>query len=75
MLSKIDLTLVPDQPSLNAASCASSSPNPSIKPFTNGKSKLMAAPLSKPHRVGGEYRISGELEEDGGDDESSLFAE
>jgi len=69
------LTFVPDQPSLKAASCASSSPNPSINPLTNGRSRLIAAPLSSPHIVGGEYRISGELEDDGGDGESSLFAE
>lgn len=72
---KDKLTLVPDHPSLKAASCASSSPKPSINPFTNGRSRLIAAPLSNPHIVGGEYSISGELEEEGGDGESSLFAE
>ncbi len=66
---------MPDHPNLKAASCASSSPKPSIKPLTKGKSRLIAAPLIKLHIVGGEYKISGELEEDGGEGESSLFAE
>lgn len=68
------LTFVWDHPSLKAASCASNSPNPSMSPFTKGRIKLMAAPLRRPQIVGGEYRISGELEEDGGDGDDSLFA-
>ena len=70
------LTRVPPQPNLKAASCASSSPNPSINPLTNGNNKLIAAPRSKPQKVGGEYRIKGEDEDDGGegDSESSLLA-
>lgn len=35
----------------------------------------MAAPRSRPQNVGGLYNISGELEDEGGDDESSLLAE
>jgi hypothetical protein len=69
-------TFVPDHPNRKAISCAKSSPKPSISPLTNGRNKLIAAPLTKPHIVGGEYNISGEL--DGGDDvggsESSLLA-
>lgn len=71
----IEPTFVPDHPNLKAASCASNSPKPSINPLTKGKRRLIAAPLINPHMVGGEYRISGELEEEGGDGESSLFAE
>jgi hypothetical protein len=42
----------------------------------NGNSKLIAAPRSKPHRLGGEYKIiGGGLEEDGGDMESSSLPE
>lgn len=65
---------MPPQPNLKAASCANSSPNPNIKPLMNGKSRLIAAPLNKPHNVGGEYKIIGEFEEDGGGegDSSSL---
>ena len=66
-------TFVPDHPSLNAASCANSSPNPSINPLTNGNSRLIAAPRSRPHIVGGEYNIIGDLEEEGGEGERSLF--
>lgn len=45
----------------------------------NGNIRFMAAPLSKPHTVGGEYNIRGELEDDGGEgdeeaEEDSLFA-
>lgn len=47
-------TFVCAQPSLNAASCANNSPNPSMSPFTNGNNKLIAAPLNKLHNVGGE---------------------
>jgi hypothetical protein len=47
-------TLVPDQPNLNAASCASNSPNPNIKPLMNGSRRFIAAPLRSPHTVGGE---------------------
>ena len=69
-------TLVPLHPSLNAASCANSSPNPSIKPLMNGSIRLIPAPRSKPQNVGGEYSINGDEEEDGGDgdEDSSLFA-
>lgn len=35
----------------------------------------MAAPLKRPQKVGGEYSISGELDEDGGEGESSLLEE
>ena len=66
---------MPDHPNLKAASWAKSSPKPSIRPLTNGSSKLIAAPRSSPHIVGGEYRIMGELEADGEEGESSLFAE
>jgi hypothetical protein len=73
---QIKLTFVPPQPSLKAASCANSSPNPSIKPLINGRSRLIAAPRNKPHKVGGEYNIIGELEEeDGGEGESSSLPE
>ena len=48
-----DLTLVPPHPSLNAASCANNSPNPSIKPLTNGNTRLIAAPRSMLKNVGG----------------------
>lgn len=66
-------TFVPPHPNLNAASCANSSPNPNISPLINGSSKFIAAPLSRPHNVGGEYKIIGELEDNGGDgDRSSL---
>ncbi len=42
----------------------------------NGRSRLIAAPLTKPHNVGGLYRIiGGELEEDGGDGERSSLPE
>jgi len=68
-------TFVPDHPSLKAASWAKSSPKPSIRPFTNGNSRLIVAPRNRPHIVGGEYKIRGELEEDGGEGESSLFAD
>lgn len=73
MQKEVSLTFVPDQPNRNAASCASSSPSPSIKPLTKGSSKLIAAPLSRPQNVGGVYSISGELEDDGGEGESSLL--
>jgi hypothetical protein len=46
-------TLVPDHPSLNAASFATNSPNPSIRPFTNGSKRLIAAPRTRPQSVGG----------------------
>ena len=48
-----NLTLVPPHPSLNAASCANSSPNPNIKPLTNGNTRLIAAPRSMLKNVGG----------------------
>jgi len=40
----------------------------------NGSSRLIAAPRIRPQRVGGEYRMRGELEDEGGDDESSWLA-
>ena len=69
-------TFVSAHPNLNATSCANSSPKPSISPFMNGNIRLMPAPLMRPQIVGGEYRIKGELEEDGGEGEgdSSPFA-
>lgn len=60
-------TFVPPHPNLKAASCANSSPNPSMSPLMNGKNRLIAAPLAKLQNVGGEYRISGELDAEGGD--------
>jgi hypothetical protein len=66
-------TFVFDQPNLNAISFANSSPNPSISPLTKGSNKLIAAPRSNPHTVGGEYRIRGELDEGGDEDDISLF--
>ena len=66
------LTFVPDHPSLKAASCASSSPNPNINPLTNGSNRLIAAPRIKPHIVSGEYSIIGDLEEDGGEGDKSF---
>jgi len=39
-----------------------------------GKIRLIAAPRRRPHMVGGEYSIKGELEVDGGDGEVSLLA-
>jgi len=70
-------TFVPDQPNLNANSCASSSPKPSIIPLTKGRSRLIAAPLNIDHTVGGLYMMTGASpllfdedcggEEDGGD--------
>lgn len=62
-------TFVPDHPNLYAASFATNSPNPSIKPFTKGNSRFMAAPLINPHRVGGLYKIMGEEDEEGGEEE------
>jgi hypothetical protein len=42
----------------------------------NGRSRLIAAPRTKPHNVGGEYRIiGGELEEEGGEGERSSLPE
>ena len=67
---------VPPHPSRNAASCAKSSPNPNISPLINGKSKLIAAPRRSPQSVGGLYSIiGGELEEEGGEGESSSLPE
>lgn len=63
-------TLVLLQPNLNAASCANSSPKPSMRPLTNGKTRLMAAPRNILQNVGGEYRIMGEDESDGGSSDS-----
>lgn len=75
LLPNIQHTFVPPHPSLNAASCANSSPNPSMSPLTKGKNRLIAAPRNKPQIVGGEYKIIGELDDDGGDGESSSGAE
>lgn len=66
--------MVPPHPNRNAASFATNSPNPNINPFTNGRIKFIAAPRSRPHSVGGEYRISGE-ELEGGDEEGDGSAE
>src|SRR5436305_11896258 len=68
------LTFVPPHPNRNAASCANNSPNPNINPLMNGSNRLIAAPRTRPHNVGGEYRIRGELEDDGGDGDKSWFA-
>lgn len=38
-----------------------------MSPFTNGKNRLIAAPLAKLQNVGGEYRIRGELDVEGGE--------
>ena len=66
-------TFVPDQPSLKATSFANSSPNPSINPLTKGSNRLIAAPLSSPHAVGGVYSIIGRLGGDGeGEGESDM---
>lgn len=46
------LTCMVPHPHLNAISCANNSPNPNIIPFTNGNSKLIAAPLAKLQNVG-----------------------
>jgi hypothetical protein len=35
----------------------------------NGNSRLIAAPLTRPQSVGGEYKINGELDDDGGEGE------
>jgi hypothetical protein len=59
---KAILTLVPPHPSLNAASCANNSPNPNIKPLTNGNTKLIAAPRSMLKNVGGLYSMRGDEE-------------
>lgn len=73
--ARVRHTFVFDHPSLNAISFANSSPNPNINPFMNGNNKLIAAPRNSPQMVGGEYNISGELDDDGGDEEdNSLFA-
>lgn len=42
----------------------------------NGRSRLIAAPRTKPHSVGGLYRINGgELEDEGGEGERSSLPE
>jgi hypothetical protein len=43
--------------------------------LTNGSRRLIAAPLNSPQIVGGLYSINGELDEEGGEGESSLLAE
>lgn len=68
-------TLVPLHPNLKAASCAKSSPKPSIIPLIKGRNRLIAAPRMMPNRVGGWYRTSGGELEDGGDVEMSSPAE
>ncbi len=65
---------MPDHPNLYAHSFATNSPKPNIKPFTNGSSKLMAAPLTRPHSVGGLYSIMGAEDDEGGDEDGSRFA-
>lgn len=72
----IQHTFVPPHPNLKAASCANSSPNPNIKPLTNGSNRLIATPRSIPHRFGGVYSIrGGDIDEDGGEGESSSLPE
>lgn len=68
-------TLVLLQPSLYAASCANNSPNPSINPFTNGRNRLMAAPLNMLQNVGGWYKIIGDDESEGGSSDESFELE
>lgn len=69
------VTLVPDQPNLNAASFATNSPKPSMRPFMKGRIRFIAAPLNSPHSVGGLYSINGDEDEDGaeGDAERGLL--
>jgi hypothetical protein len=57
-------TFVPLHPNLHAASFATSSPNPSINPFTKGSSRFIAAPRRRPQIVGGLYRIKGVSEDE-----------
>lgn len=64
-------TLVLLHPNLNAASCANSSPNPSIMPLTKGRKRLIAAPRRIDQKVGGWYRMTAGDDEDGGDVEMS----
>ena len=40
-------------------------------PFTKGKNKLMVAPRTRDHSVGGWYRITAGDDDEGGDAESS----
>lgn len=63
-------TLVPPHPNLQAVSCAINSPNPNIRPLINGKNRFIAAPLNILQKVGGEYNMSGEEEDDAGSSES-----
>ena len=51
-------TRVPLHPSLNAISWAKSSPNPNISPLMNGRTKLIAADLTIPMKVGGLYSVT-----------------
>lgn len=67
-----EITLVPPHPSLNAISCAKSSPNPSISPLINGKTRLIAALRSRPQNVGVWYWINGEEFREDGRENSSL---
>jgi hypothetical protein len=47
-----------------------------MSPLMNGKTRLIAAPRSKLHRLGGEYKTTGDgLEEEGGDIEISSLPE
>jgi hypothetical protein len=41
----------------------------------NGNNRLIAAPRSKPQILGGEYKMTGELEDEGGDGEISSLPE
>ncbi|KAI9655496.1 MAG: hypothetical protein M1829_000639 [Trizodia sp. TS-e1964] len=65
-------TLVPPHPNRKAASCAKSSPKPSIRPLINGSSKLIAVPLNRPHIDGRDKGECGELEDE--DDDSIPWA-
>lgn len=69
-------TFVPLQPNLYAASCAKSSPKPSIMPLMKGRIRLMAVPRTRPQMLGGWYRIMGDDDEDdSGDVDASSPAE
>ena len=73
--TRVEHTLVPLQPSLKAASCANNSPKPSIMPLMNGRSRLMAAPRTRPQMVGGLYRTNGGDDEDSGEADISSAPE
>jgi hypothetical protein len=65
------------QPNLNAASCANSSPKPSIMPLMKGKNRLMATPRMIDQIVGGLYNTTAPPllpgEEDGEADRPSFW--